>query len=521
MRPVLFSQGIREVEAEAEASGVVSLAELMERAGEAVATAVCEVAPTGHVLVVCGGGNNGGDGWVAARALRERGRDVRVVSLVDPAGLREPARSAAARAQETGVAWTASRPAAAIRELAGDAALVVDAVLGIGVDGPVRDAASEVLHEMVAASRPVLAVDVPSGVDADTGALLGPVPRAVMTVTFIASKPGLLMHPATAYAGEVRVVDLGVPVGARRTPRVDIWEAADYAALLPVPPRDAHKGDRGSVLIVAGSRLYAGAAVLATSGAMRMGAGYVFAAVPASVVPVLQSALPHVIAIGLAETGEGALGDRAAEHVLRLSRDVDAIVIGPGLTTHASVASAVRSIVHVVRGPLVLDADALNAMGPAGLGAVKERRDPTVLTPHPGELARLLEVSPADVQGDRISSALRASGPSCACVLKGARTVVACDDRALITMAGNPGMATAGMGDVLAGMTGTLLAQGLEPLEAAALAVYLHARAGDLAADELTEVCLTSKDLPAYLPAAVRELLAHREGWGLSGRISS
>ncbi|MCL4078574.1 NAD(P)H-hydrate dehydratase [Coriobacteriia bacterium Es71-Z0120] len=510
VRPVLFSHGIREAEAETEASSAVTLADLMERAGEAVAAAALEIAPAGRVLVVCGGGNNGGDGWAAARLLCERGRDVRVVSLVDPAALPEPAQSAAARAQQAGVAWIASSEAAAVREHARDAALVVDAVLGIGLRGPVRDGVAEVLHEMAAASRPVLAVDVPSGIDADTGALLGPVPRAVITVTFIALKPGLLIYPAAAYAGEVRVADIGVPVSARRPPRVEVWEAAEYAALLPVPAPDAHKGDRGSVLIVAGSRLYAGAAVLAASGAMRMGAGYVFAAVPASVVPVVQSALPHVIAVGLAETDEGALSEQAAEHVLRLARDVDAVVMGPGLTAHASVAAAARSIVSGVECPLVLDADALNVLGPDGLSAATARRAPTVLTPHPGELARLLGISPSEVQTDRISSALRASAPRCACVLKGARTVVACADRALITMAGNPGMATAGMGDVLAGMTGTLLAQGLEPLEAAALAAYLHARAGDRAADELTEVCLTSKDLPAYLPAAVRELLGHR-----------
>ncbi|MCX8007507.1 MAG: NAD(P)H-hydrate dehydratase, partial [Coriobacteriia bacterium] len=323
-------------------------------------------------------------------------------------------------------------------------------------------------------------------------------------------KPGLLLYPGAQHAGQVSVVDLGLQVPSMRRPRVEVWDAADHAAVLPLPAPDAHKGDRGSVLVVAGSRLYAGASVLAASGAMRMGAGYVFAAVPASIVPVVQSALPHVIAVGLSETEEGVVSERAVEHVARLAEDVDAVVLGPGLTTHAPAVAAVRQLVTQLPGPLVLDADGLNALRPEEVQRMRERSAPTVVTPHPGELARMSGVTARDVQADRIRWALRASGPACACVLKGARTVVACNGRAVVTMAGNPGMATAGMGDVLAGMAGTLLAQGLPPLESAVLAAHLHARAGDLAADELTQVCLTSKDLPAFIPGAVRELLPRR-----------
>ncbi|MDI6843591.1 MAG: NAD(P)H-hydrate dehydratase [Anaerosomatales bacterium] len=510
MRPVLLAKDVRDLEQHAVASGQSDLATLMERAGAAVADVATRMAADGAILVVCGGGNNGGDGWVAARLLHALGRDVAVATLVDPDTLPEPACSAAIAARDSGVSWTGPTDAESIRRLVRKAALVVDAVLGIGLKGPVRDATAEVLSEIAACERPILAVDVPSGVDADTGALLGPVPRASVTVTFTALKPGLLMYPAAAYAGDIRVADVGLSLRGRRSPRSEVWDPCDYAELVPVPPPDAHKGDRGSVLVMAGSRLYAGAAVLAASGAMRMGAGYVFAAVPTSVVPVVQSALPHVIAIGLEETDDGVVAEQAAEHVVRLSRDVDASVLGPGLSTRGPAVAAVRSMVSSIEGPVVLDADALNALGPDDLARVKSRRAPTVLTPHPGELARLLGVSTAEVQADRIRAALVAAGPRCACVLKGARTIVACGDRAVITMAGNPGMATAGMGDVLAGMTGTLLAQRLGPFEAAALAAYVHARAGDLAAAELTEVCLTSKDLPAFLPAAVRELLASR-----------
>lgn len=510
MRPVLFSDEIRSLEAEAVSAGVATIADLMRRAGEAVARAVLEMAPSGRVLLVCGGGNNGGDGWVAARVLLERGREVLVLSSADPDRLPEPARAACANALAAGVPWRRIGSAQEVRGLARGSALVVDAVLGIGLSGPVREETASVLAALAEAERPVLAVDIPSGVDADTGALLGPVARADKTVTFTCLKPGLLLYPAAAYSGEVEVADVGLAAPTRRAHRVEVWDNADHAAALPIPAPDAHKGDRGSVLVVAGSRLYAGAAVLAASGAMRMGAGYVFAAVPASVVPVLQSALPHVIAVGLSETPEGALSEEAAEHVARLARDVDAVVLGPGLTTHGPAVSAVRRVLPLLHGPVVLDADALNALGAEHLEALRSRTAPTVLTPHPGELARLIGCTAAEVQRDRIGAARAAAGERCACVLKGARTVVSCGERTVITLAGNPGMATAGMGDVLAGMAGTLLAQGLEPLDAAALAAYLHARAGDLAAQELTFVCLTSKDLPSYLPAAVRGLLAER-----------
>lgn len=515
MRPVLSAEDVRSLEADAVSSGAATLEDLMQRAGEAVARVAHEMAPTGRVLIVSGGGNNGGDGWVAARALAREGRDVLVLSLADPEQLPEPARSASASARAEGVPWRRSGSPREIEEAARDAALIVDAVLGIGLKGPVREETAAALAVLAAAERPVLAVDVPSGVDADTGALLGPVARAQKTITFTGLKPGLLLYPGAAYAGEIEVVDVGLAVPARRTRRVDVWDTADYASLLPIPTPDAHKGDRGSVLVVAGSRLYAGAAVLAASGAMRMGAGYVFAAVPSSIASVIQTALPHVIAVGLAETAEGTVAEEAAEHVGRLARDVDAVVLGPGLTTHKPAAAFVKAAMTLVQGPVVVDADALNALGPDEFVGVRSRMAPTVLTPHPGELARLLGGTAAEVQRDRIAAARKASGERCACVLKGARTVISCGDRTAITLAGNPGMATAGMGDVLAGMAGTLLAQGLEPFEAAVLAAYLHARAGDIAAEALTPVCLTSKDLPAYLPAAVRELLIERDASSL------
>jgi len=508
MQYAVDSAGMRAAEERAcEVSGL-TLPTLMMRAGDALAAEVMRRVPHGSIAVVTGKGNNGGDGWVAAKELHVAGREVVVIALADPESLSGAAETAARDAVSTGVRW----------ELAGDefdlasrlfgVAAVVDAVFGIGFSGTAREPYASALVAIDDADALVISADIPSGVDSDTGAVRGTAVHADITLTFAAPKIGLLVHPGASYAGEIVIADIGVPrEHIDRFGSLEVWDRGDYRACLPMPAADAHKGVRGSVLLVAGSRLYAGSAVLAAAGAMRMGAGYVFAAVPASVAPVLQAALPHVIAVGLAETAEGTIASGSVDRILRLATEVDAVVLGPGLTSHAEATGVVRRLVELLQGPLVLDADGLNAFGDVGPAAIVSRAGATVVTPHPGELARLLDTSVHEIQEDRPVSARQLSGDSLACVLKGAGTLIASAGRQVITLAGNPGMATAGTGDVLSGMIGTLLAQGLSPLEAGALGAYVHARAGDLAADELTEVCLTAKDLPTYLPAAVRELL--------------
>lgn len=502
------ARGMRLAEAAAVERGDATIGGLMARAGAALADEVARVAPAGTIAVVTGKGMNGGDGWVAARLLAALGRDVRVLALAPPDALAGEAAEAAASALAAGVPWQPAGDASAMAGQLTGAAAIVDAVFGVGFSGVAREPFASAIVAIDDADAPVVSADVPSGVDADTGAVAGPAVHAAMTVTFSAPKPGLLFYPGAAYAGEVVIADMGMPrrdldaVGG-----LEVWDLGDYRACLPLPSPDAHKGQRGSVLLVAGSRLYAGSAVLAAAGAMRMGAGYVFAAVPAPVVPVMQAALPHVIAVALDETAEGTLAASSVERILRLSGEVDSVVLGPGLTTHAEAADVIRRLVEVLPGPLVLDADGLNAFAETGPGPIMARSAQTVITPHPGELARLLGISATEVQADRVAAASRVVGCNLACVLKGARTVVASASRSAVTLAGNAGMATAGSGDVLAGMIGTLLAQGLDPFEAGALGAFVHARAGDLAAAELTEICLTAKDLPAYVPAAVKEIL--------------
>jgi NAD(P)H-hydrate epimerase len=514
MRYALTADEIREVEAAAVARGDTTPEALMERAGGALAAEVARRAPEGEIVVVTGKGNNGGDGWVAARALAEVARAVRVLACAPPDTLAGPAAAAAHTAARAGVAWDDAREARVLARALETAAAVVDAVFGVGFAGVAREPYASAIDAIVAAGHAgalVVSADVPSGVDADSGAVTGAAVRAAVTVTFSAFKPGLLLYPGAAHTGEIVVADVGLAGdGPAPTGALEVWDGADYRALLPALPADVHKGSRGRVLVVAGSHRFAGAAVLAAAGAARMGAGYVVAAVPSPVVPVVQSALPHVIVADIEADAEGGFALSAAAAIRSLASEADAVVLGPGIGLGEGARALVAELVDSVEAPVVLDADALNALAtawPRALAARDGRGAATIATPHPGEAARLLGMTTGEVQADRPAAARRLAGARRACVLKGARTVVAGAGRAAVTLAGNPGMATAGTGDVLAGMLGTLAAQGLEPYEAGLLAAYLHGRAGDLAADALTERCLVSGDLTEYLPAAVRELL--------------
>lgn len=506
VRYALTAEAMRRAEMRAVARGV-PLATLMAHAGAAVAEEVSRWWPEGRVVVVAGGGNNGGDGWVAARLLASRGRDVRVLALVPPDRLRAEAAEAAAAALDAGV--PAESPSSAIdlaRALDG-ATVIVDAVLGIGASGALREPAASAIEAMDDADAPVLAVDVPSGIASDSGAALGAVARADRTVTFSALKPGLLTQPGRAAAGEIVIADVGLTDAELSAEGdIEVPERDDLAALLPVPSPVDHKGSRGRVLIVAGSARFTGAAVLAASGALRMGAGYVWVAGPPAVVDVVHAALPSAIAVAFPHAEDGSLDASAAAGVLELAAATDAVAIGPGLSPSTAIAAIVRELLAGSSAPVVVDADALNVLA-GDPSPLVTRPAPTLVTPHSGELARLLGTSGAEVAGDRLCYASELTGEHLTCLLKGPGTVVACRRRRAIVATGGPELAKAGSGDVLAGMLATLLAQGLPVFEAAVLGAYLHGRAGELAADVLTTVCALPTDLPDFLPPAVAELL--------------
>ena len=486
--------------------GIPSLT-LMDRAGRAVADAAAELASArGRVVVVCGGGNNGGDGYVAARLLRAAGRDARVMALVPASRLSPDARAVREQAERAGVAIDEG-VLGPLDAGAGD--VVVDAIFGTGLarppEGVFASAIGAVEAAHVAGAR-VLAVDVPSGLSADTGRPLGACVRADRTVTFAFLKRGLAVHPGLELAGEIAVADIGIPPEAARRVPVGCELLTDVEARLLLPPRrpDAHKGDAGRLLVVAGSPGKTGAAHLALTGALRGGAGLVTLAARPEVLPFALAGRPEAMSVAL--IGEGPLGRGDVAALLAAARETDAIAVGPGIPRGPETGEALRTLLSRAGKPAVVDADGLNALADDAslLGALGI---PLVLTPHPGEMARLCGTTTAAVQADRIGVAeASAKAWGATVVLKGARTVVAAPDGPpAVISTGNAGLATGGTGDVLAGLCGALLAGGLAPAAAGRIGAWVHGRAGDLAAARFGQRGLVAGDLGEAIGAVWAE----------------
>jgi NAD(P)H-hydrate epimerase len=480
---------------------------LMDRAGRGVADAAAELAgPRGRFVVVCGGGNNGGDGYVAARLLRAAGRDARVMALVPAHVLSPDARTVREQAERAGVPID-DGVLAPLAAGVGD--VVIDAIFGTGLrrppEGLFAGAIAAIEVARVGGAR-VLAVDVPSGLSADTGRPLGLCVRADRTVTFAFLKRGLAIHPGLALAGETTVVDIGIPPeAARRVPvGCELLTEVEAKVLVPRRPPEAHKGDAGRLLVVAGSPGKSGAAHLALLGALRGGAGLVTLAARPEVLPLALAGRPE--AMSLALPGDGPLGRGDLATLVAAAREVDALAIGPGIPRGPDTAELIRTLLQKVGKPAVVDADGLNALAAdpgllAGLGV------PLLLTPHPGEMARLCGTSIAEVQADRIGIATaRARAWKATVLLKGARTVVADPEGPpAVIPTGNPGLATGGSGDVLTGLCGALLAGGLSPGAAGRAGAWVHGRAGDLAAAKHGERGLVASDVGGFLGAVWAE----------------
>ena len=503
MRYALTVEQMRAAEERAVHDGTATIEGLMARAGEALAREVTKRVPEGPVVVICGPGNNGGDGWVAARRLTVQGRRVTVITTRTLAGLSGAAAAAARDAFRSGVPWREWDEEPETAALLGDAAVIVDALFGFGFTLPLRTPSAALMRAMRDAGAPVISADLPSGVETDTGRAADEAVRATVTVTFSALKPGLLIYPGAAHAGEIVVADVGVPESMLwQAGALEVPQTADVRDLMPWPDPQDHKGSRGRVAVVAGSSSYSGAAVLAVGGALRMGAGYVYAVVPEPVAPVMRAAHPSAIVRVARATSAGSFAH--ADEVLELTADADAVVVGPGMTTDEGAAACVRALLEGRACPLVLDADGLNAAAREP-DLIESRDAPLVITPHPGEIARLLDTEVSVVQSDRVGAARRLGSATRVCLLKGPRSIVASASRTAIVLAGNAGLARAGSGDVLSGMIGALLAQGVGPFEAALLGAHLHGRAADHASRVLTETCVVPTDLTAFLPEAVRE----------------
>ena len=474
--------------------GIPSL-ELMERAGTGLADLVDELAPAGRVAVVCGKGNNGGDGLVAARLLRERGREVDVLLLGSASELRGDAAKNLER-----LPGAPSRDFSA-GELSG-AAAIVDAILGTGFSGEPREPAVGAIEAINAAGEGVvIACDVPSGADASSGEVAGSAVRARATATFHAAKPGLWIDPGKTAAGQVRVIDIGIPGGGPGEPAIGLISDRAVAGV-PRRGRASTKFAAGSVLVCGGSRGLTGAPCLASESAMRAGAGYVTAFVPAALNSIFEARLLEVMTAPLPDE-DASLTPAGVAQVLDRAERADSLVLGPGLGRADGALEFARTLARTVRLPLLLDADGLNAHAGA-LGSLASRSAPTVLTPHAGELARLLESDTAAVGARRLHSAREAAAAAQAIVvLKGDDTLVAAPDgRVAVNRGGSAALATAGSGDVLSGLIGAYLAKRMDPFHAACAGVLVHSRAGLLTAREIGPEGVIASDVIAALPRA-------------------
>jgi hydroxyethylthiazole kinase-like uncharacterized protein yjeF len=483
--------------------------ELMAAAGRALADEVIALAPDGLVVIVCGAGNNGGDGYVAARCLAERERDVRVVSTVPAERLRGDA--AAARDDWAGpvVPWG--------DDALDDAVVIVDAILGTGARGELRGTARDAVAAIRAAAdgprgTPVVACDIPSGVDATSGESSGPAVRATVTVTFHAAPPGAWIAPGKGLTGRLVVAYIGIPPSPR--PDANLPEprcgrlTASILDGLPTRDSDGTKFRSGHVTVVGGSPGMTGAPCLAALGAMRAGAGYVTLGAPDRVGDLVAARAPwETLGLVLPDDGDGGLVPAAVPVIAEtLAAHEGTLVVGPGLGRGGQRGRVIRELLSTAVGPVVVDADALTAVAgePEAL-----RRDassgPTVVTPHAGELGRVLGVDTAAVSARRLHHAQAlADRAQAVVVLKGDDTlIVDPDGRVAISPGDAPGLATAGTGDVLAGIVGALLARGVAPFDAASAAVWLHLQAGRMVAEELGHDGVVASDV-ARAVAAVR-----------------
>jgi ADP-dependent NAD(P)H-hydrate dehydratase / NAD(P)H-hydrate epimerase len=496
MRPLLSPDEMARADRATIESGT-SAYTLMERAGRAVARAVIELAGGRYgrrVVVVVGKGNNGGDGLVAARALAAEGLAVRCMVLSDE--LEGAAREHLERMIAAGV-----RPTPFDAGALGGAGVVVDAVFGTGFRGAAGGRPAQAIQAINASPAAVVAVDVPSGVDGLTGAVNGPAVTADVTVAMGAEKYGTALPPGSTHAGRVRVADIGISV---EPSNVSVMDGADVARVLPARPSDAHKRSVGSVALLAGSDGMSGAAILAARGAVLAGAGYATLVTTPYVDHAKKTLVPEVLSkvIDAAE-----LGPEALEGFPDVVKRSDAIAIGPGIGQGARQRDLVSELLRTVEAPVVLDADGLNVL--AGNSEVlRDRHGPAVITPHPGEMARLLGTSSSEVQRQRLVVATGAAAElSCIVILKGASTVVAePSGRAVVNQTGGPELATAGTGDVLTGVVAALLAMGVPAFEAAWSGVFVHGVAGRLAGSACKGHGVLAGDVAAHLPLAFATL---------------
>ncbi len=462
------------------------------------------------VCIVCGKGNNGGDGMVIARHLYNRGARVCIVLLGEKSALKGDAKVNLEIALLMGLELTevtSEGELSVVKEKIISSHIVVDAIFGTGMHSAPRKFYQTIINKINEADKSVVSVDIPTGLDAGTGNVLGSCIEANLTVTFGLPKIGLIYGTNRQYAGQLEIVDIGIPKTLiDNIPiRVNLIEKKYIASLFKKRQLDTHKGDYGHVLVIAGSMGKTGAAVLAATAVLKVGAGLATLAVPKGIHHIIEMKTTEVMSVPLPETKEHTLAREAEKYILRLAENMDVVAIGPGLGTHPETRQLINDIVTHLQIPIVADADAINAMP---LASLKYTRAPLIITPHPGEMSRLLGIPTKEIQENRLEAAQKtAQACETYVVLKGDRTLIADpQENVYINPTGNPGMATAGIGDVLTGMIAGFIAQGLSPQQACNAGVYIHGLAGDLAVLEKGEMAMMAGDLLEFIPTALKQL---------------
>jgi len=487
---------------------------LMENAGRGAAEAISSAFPEirkKKIAIIAGKGNNGGDGFVIARYLLNQGVSVKVYLLTDPKGLRGDAEAnfnIFQRMKGEIISVPSSKDYVKVRKDLEKFDVLVDGIFGTGLDAEVRGYYREVIDHLNTLQRPIVSIDIPSGLDADTGKPLGTAIRASLTITFGLPKVGLLIPPGPDFVGEVKVIDIGIPKKLVEEEKIPTYllEKNRIEEWLSIPRNpNTHKGDYGHLLVIAGSVGKTGAAAMACQAALRMGAGLVTLAIPKSLNSIMEVKLTEVMTEPLPETPKQTLSLRAFSTLVRLCENKRAVIIGPGLGTFKETQSLVLKLIKALDLPIVLDADGLTALATQPKILPMTNRS-LILTPHPGEMARLIRSQVKEVLDDRIGLSRNFSqSQHVHLVLKGHPTLISTPKgEVFINPTGNPGMASGGTGDVLTGMIGGLVCQGFDILSSVQIAVYLHGMAGDEGAREKGEKSLIATDIVEKIPTLLK-----------------
>ena len=511
---LVTSEEMRRIDKKAiEEIGIPSIV-LMENAGLKVADAIeRKYGPLKgkYVYIFAGSGNNGGDGMVVARHLFNQKVKAKIFLLAEKKNIKGDAATNLAITEKMGIPMREITSPAFVESLEKELAkadIVIDALLGTGAEGAPRGLMKKVIDLINKHSKNTVAVDIPTGIDADTGEVRGEAIKAEYTVSLAYPKRGLYLYPGMDYAGEIEIVDIGIPTGLEEDKiNSELLTLAGISKKLFFRKPSSHKGSFGHLLVIAGSPGMTGAASLTALSALRVGAGLVTLGIPEDLNPILETKLTEVMTLPLPQSKDKTLCKEGFEKIKDFSQKCKAMAIGPGISSTKQTKELISTIIDQLDIPLVIDADGINVLA-GELSLLKKYKASLIITPHPGEMGRLVGASVEEIQKDRIGFTMAlARRIGAIVVLKGARTVIASKEgNSWVNLTGNPGMATGGSGDILTGIIGGLLAQKLSPLEAAKTGVYLHGYAADLAAQKKGEISLIASDTLETIPEAIRRI---------------